>query len=528
MKRFINIVLLSLITLAIPSCSDWLGVEPEDGVTRQEYWKTKEEVKSALNGCYASMIDDNMMLSYLLWGEMRADFVAPSSKATAEIIAIRNGEIVASNNYVKWEYLYTTINQCNTVIELAPLALKIDLSFSEKLMKQYQAEAVCVRSLMYFYLLRTFRDAPYVVKASIYDDQNYTPAKMPQAELLEHLVADLQSVENDLPFSYNTLVESKGRFTRWGLKALLADIYLWKQDYAACNELCTQIIESGQFSLLSVRRDQGTALDDNGETVPVYFANKNNVNELFYKMYVEGNSTESIFELQFGTDKSNPMVKWLQPISGYLVAKTDELGKFYPRSDLDNQWRDIRTDFAWKSESVWKWIGLSANGAIYRSTNSSYCNWIFYRLADIMLMKAEALTQQAIATNDQNKLTAALALVQTIRDRSNATETSSYNYLYGSENAALSSKSMEEFILNERARELAFEGKRWFDIVRYVERDNYRNLAYMSQLAIRSTIPEKVSILQKKWLNNMGSHYLPIYIEEIRMNKNLEQNEFYK
>lgn len=528
MKRLINIIVLSLTLTVIPSCTDWLGVAPEDGVTRQEFWKTKEEARSALNGCYATMMDDNMMLSYLLWGEMRADFIAPSSRANSDIIAIRNGEITASNQYVQWEYFYKTINQCNTVIELAPLAKEIDLSFSNELLKQYQAEAVCVRSLMYFYLLRTFRDVPYVVKASIYDDQNYTPTKVSQAEILEHLVTDLKAVENDLPFSYNILIENKGHFTRWGLKSLLADIYLWKGDYTACRDLCTQIIESGQFSLIPVKRDQTTALNDNGETVPVYYANKNDANNLFYKMYVEGNSVESIFELQFGTDKTNPFVKWLQPVSGYLLAKTEELNGFYPRSALDNQWRDIRADYAWKSESVWKWIGLTAEGATYRSINSSYSNWIFYRLADIMLMKSEALTQLAIESNDQNQLQEALDLVETVRERSNATETSSYNYMYGDENGALSSKSMEEFILNERARELVFEGKRWFDLLRYVERDNYRNLNYMSQLAIRSTIPEKVSILQKKWLNSMGSHYLPIYVEEIRMNKNLEQNEFYK
>lgn len=530
MNKIIKTVLVISVILSLPACSGWLELEPEDGVIRQQFWKTKEEVQSALSGCYAAMMEEDMMISYFVWGEMRADFVMPGSKATSDLIAIRDGEIAASNDYAQWEYFYKTINQCNTVIELAPLAKAKDLSFSDELLKQYVGEAVCVRSLMYFYLVRTFRDVPYVTAASIYDDQNYSPAKMPQKEVLNHLITDLKQVENDLPFTYGTATESKGRFTRWGLKALLADIYLWNEDYAACNDVCTQIINSGQFSLIPVRRDESTALNVNGETVPVYIANSFDANVLFNKMYVEGNSIESIFELQFGTDFGNPYVKWFKPVSGYLVAKTEEIRTFFPGSFLSREWRDIRADYAWKSESIWKWIGLSADGATYRADNASFSNWIFYRLADVILMKAEAITEIAMANgDDHDQLREALELVNTVRTRANATETTGYEFLYGSnETSTLDSKSMEEFILNERGRELIFEGKRWFDILRYVERDNYRNLNYLSQLAVRSTIPEKVSVLQNKWLRNPGSHYMPIYSEEIRMNKNLEQNEFYK
>lgn len=528
MKKIIKTVLAIYIIFSTSACSEWLELEPEDGVIRQEFWKTKEEAKSALSGCYAAMMEEDMMLSYFIWGEMRADFVTPGPKATSDLIAIRDGEIVASNEYTQWELFYKTINQCNTVIELAPLAKQKDLSFSDELLKQYIAEATCIRSLMYFYLVRTFRDVPYVTSASIYDNQDYSPAKMSQKEILEHLVTDLTSVENDLPFTYNTIAQSKGRFTRWGLKALLADIYFWQENYASCSDLCSQIINSGQFSLLPIRKDETTAMNENGENVPVYIANSNDAKELFNKMYVEGNCVESIFELQFGSDKGNPFVKWFKPVTGYLNAKTDEIRGFFPSSDLSREWRDIRSDFAWKNESVWKWIGLSADGPIYRADNSSFSNWIFYRLADIMLMKADAMTQIAIADgNNQEQLKEALEIVDKVRVRSNATETSSFEFLYGLGENSLNGSNVEQFILDEKGRELAFEGKRWFDILHYIQRDNYRNLTYMLQLAIRSTIPEKVSILQNKWMNHKGSHYLPIYTDEIRMNKNLVQNEFY-
>jgi hypothetical protein len=528
MKQLRNII-LSLLLLSIWSgCSDWLDLEPEDGVIREHFWKTKEETHSALMGCYASLMENDMMLRYFIWGEMRADMVTATSNANSDIIAIHDGEIVSSNQYAQWRYFYKTINQCNTVIDLAPLAKEKDLSFSEELLEQYTAEAVCIRSLAYFYLLRTFRDVPFLTQASIYDDQDYLLPATPQEVIVDSLINQLRRKDDKLPFSYNSLKASKGRFTAWGLKALLADIYLWKEDYAACAELCTQIINSGQFSLLPVDREEVEALDELGEPTLVYYANDGDISDLFNKMYYQGNSVESIFELQFEEDKNNPFVDWFRPVSGYLQANTININaEYFPSSSIDRRWSDIRPEFSFKQSggTIWKWIGINLQGTEYRDINASFCNWIFYRLADIILMKAEALTQQAIIEgNNQEKLQETESLLKQIRTRANAPE--STDLLYKQD--AINARTFEELILNERAREFLFEGKRWFDVLRYVKRDNFRNKEYLLRLAVLSVSPEKISIVQEKWLNYPGSLYMPIYFEELDVNKNLIQNEFYR
>ncbi|MBN2613395.1 MAG: RagB/SusD family nutrient uptake outer membrane protein [Bacteroidales bacterium] len=526
MKKFIYSVLT---VLTVSSCSEWLNLQPEDGVFREIYWKTKEETKAALNGCYASMMEDNVMLNYFIWGELRADMVEPTSLSNDDIIAIRDGEITSSNRYTKWEYFYRTINQCNTLIELAPLAKEKDMSFSETLLKQYQAEAVCIRSLAYFYLLRTFRDVPYITKASIYDDQNFSQPKTLQEDIVDSLIIGLLRVENDLPFTYNTTVESKGRFTAWGLKALLADIYLWKGDYQNCINLTTQIISSGQFTLIPVARQEFTidANTPDGKAT-VYYPVEGDISNFFDDMYVKGNSVESILELQFEADKNNPFVSWFMPGSADLQAKMSNMyTEFFVSSALDRGWYDIRGEgVAFKQGYIWKWIGLSRDNSDYRPTTASNSNWIFYRLADIILMKAEAYTQLAKSGNNQEFLQKADSLIRQIRLRANAPE--STDLLYGL-SGDINTKTMEEFILAERAREFAFEGKRWFDVLRHARRDNYneQNLDYLIRLAILSASPQKVTILQNKWKNNFGSHYLPIHIDEIKVNKNLIQNEFY-
>ncbi len=525
MKR-ISLILCSVLSLlSISSCSGWLNLQPEDGVIREKYWQTKEEAESALMGCYAQLLNSEMLVRYFVWGELRADQVINTSRANSDIIAIRDGEITAENRYCTFSDFYKAINQCNTVIELAPTAKEKDASFTDLLLRQYQAEAICIRSLCYFYLARTFRDVPYITAASIYDDQEYSVPKTSQSDLFAHLVEDLRAVEGSLPSNYGSTAQNKGRFTLWGLKALLADIYLWQEDYASCNEMCQQIIGSGQYSLIPVRRSKSQVLSPTGEYKDIYVANQSDMNALFDKMYVQGNCIESIFELQNGEDYNNPYYTMFRPVSGYLTANADEMNAFFPPSELDNSWRDIRKEVSIKQNAIWKWIGL--NETEYRSSDASFANWIFYRLADVMLMKADALTQLAKAAgNDTTMLKEAYSLVTTIRERANATETTAYEYMSDPE---LTPSALEKWVLEERSRELVFEGKRWFDVLRYARRNNYANIDYLINLAVRATTPEKVSVKQTKWSTApYGSHYMPLPLSEIRINKNLEQNEFYK
>jgi hypothetical protein len=531
MKHTKTLILILLASFAFSSCGEWLNLEPEDGVIRERYWKTKEEARAALNGCYASMMEDEMMLRFFIWGEVRADFTEPTARANTDVNALRDGEITSSNRYSDWGLFYRTINQCNTIIEFAPQAQKTDLSFSETLLKQYQAEAVCVRSLAYFYLLRTFRDVPYVTTAGVYDDQNYTIPKSLQADIVDSLIASLRAVENNLPFTYNTVLESKGHFTAWGLKTLLADIYLWKGDYQNTIDLCTQIINSQQFSLIPVKCEEiivDKSASPTGNDEVTYHADKSSVANLFDQVYVQGNSAESIFELQFTSDKSNPFVQWFMPGSPMIQVNSNVSSEYFPTSSIDRGWTDIRgAGFAYSQVNIWKQVGLQADAPnSYRNQNESFCNWIFYRLADVILMKAEALTQQA-TNNNQDKLAEAYELVKQIRTRGNAPE--STDLMFG-QSGDLDAITMEEFILNERAREFAFEGKRWFDVLRHAQRNNYaeRNLNYLIKLAIYSATPEKISVLQNKWKNSFGSHYLPININQIKANKKLIQNEFYQ
>ena len=162
-------------------------------------------------------------------------------------------------------------------------------------------------------------------------------------------------------------------------------------------------------------------------------------------------------------------------------------------------------------------------------------NWIVYRLTDVMLMKAEAQVQ--LATSDEDELlTKAFALVQTVNKRSmlsNATDT-----LKMADFKTID--DMELLVLAERGRELCFEGKRWFDLVRYGYR-HMEGVDITTKLADRASWPalskNMMKIVTRK--NESGGDavsfkmksepylYFPIQRSEINVNSLLKQNPVY-
>ena len=540
MKKFIQLTIIFSSVILISSCDTWLDVQPEDGVVRERYWKTKEEVRAAVLGCYSQMLDSKMMQEYFVWGEMRAEMATPASAARPDLVALNTGEITSTNTYTDWASFYKVINQCNTVIELAPAVLDIDESFSERLLNEYIAEVTSIRSLMYFYLVRTFRDVPYSVTASIYDYQDFSLPKTDGKIIIDNLITSLEAIESNIPTKYDNTTASqqeganpnKGRINYYGWASLLADIYLWKGEFDKCIDMTTRVIESGQYSLVPVARTEVLSYNiETGRTDTVYEAQQGDVVAMFNTTYAQGNSVESIFELQNPSTYINPFVSMFSAnVANQIeVNQASFSNEYFIPSNIDRIWRDIRTEgIAFQGKFVWKWAGLNntSSPVQWRTTSTSNSNWIFYRLADVMLMKAEALTQKAMASNNQEQLLQALELVQKIRARGNAPESTDLFYKHVGE---LDAKTMEEFVLAERTRELTFEGKRWFDLIRMAQRDNFseRTMGYLLRMVVLASPPEKTSIIQSKWQTNQGSLYLPINSGELQRNKNLVQNDFY-
>ena len=163
------------------------------------------------------------------------------------------------------------------------------------------------------------------------------------------------------------------------------------------------------------------------------------------------------------------------------------------------------------------------------STRSSEdANWIFYRLSDAILMKAEALIQRGAADTLPDKTASdyaqAFHLINTVNKRAiDASPLSSRADTLKMADYVNSRIEMENLLLEERQREFLFEGKRWFDLVRTARRDGSNTR--LSTLATRKYI-ENVNAIKIK-LANPNRIYFPYSRNELKVNPLLKQNSAY-
>ncbi|MBK7100128.1 MAG: RagB/SusD family nutrient uptake outer membrane protein [Sphingobacteriales bacterium] len=178
MKNLFRILFIILVSLASSSCSKWLDLQPQDGITKAEFWKTKEDVKAALYGIYSSLNDGGVEERIFLWGELRGDMVVPTTNASDDDRLVKNMNILSTNDLSNWAPMYKAINNCNLLLDFAGEAKASDPTFTDELFyNAYIGEALTVRSLLYFYLVRTFRDIPLKLKGSYKDtDIQSTPS----------------------------------------------------------------------------------------------------------------------------------------------------------------------------------------------------------------------------------------------------------------------------------------------------------------------------------------------------------------
>jgi starch-binding outer membrane protein, SusD/RagB family len=503
MKQLLSYTLLLFLVISATSCKKWMDLKPQDGIVREAFWQTKEQVNAAVTGIYASLLTHTTFNGnpvahttapvelFFLWGEARTDMVAPGFAASADENDFVNMNIQPNNRYTNWRVLYQTINYCNTVIELAPGVLQKDNTFTEAALNRAVAEAKTIRALMYFYLARTFRDVPLKLDATISDENIKPIAKSPADTVLAQVIKDLIEAEPHLPLTYGNAAWDKGRVTRFTANVLLADVYLWTEKYAECRTECDKIINSGRFGLVGGNQS------------------------LLHQLYYDGNSTESIFELQFDVQKLNPFYFMHHPASRRWVAAPHLMEQVFgvdvvnaiPLEDRRGNGVSLRSsDF-----TIWKYIG--ATQTTMRSADQSYAHWIFYRYADVLLMKAEAI-------NQLDQPLEASRLVKTIRERAEAFD-------FNSTMDSTSKSGMEEYILQERQREFAFEGKRWYDVLRNAKRNNYQNMRYLLDMTATSIPADRQQAAFNK-VRDHNSHYLPIFLYEMQTNRLLVQNPFYK
>ena len=425
MGNWLCAMIIMLPSFFLVSCSDFLDILPMNEVVLENYWTEKGDVTSVVNSCYETLENADCLTRMGVWGELRSDNLRLGANVPNEINEILKENLLPSNTMCDWSRFYEAINRCNTVCYYAPQVQAIDPNYTEEEMRANIAEATAIRALCYFYLIRTFRDVPYSTYPSIDDSQQYVIPATPFNNVLDSLINDLEKVKGDAVRRYFTddsanAYQNSSKITRIAIYALLADLYLWKGDWDNAIKYCDLVIDFKRAQYQEMIDREGNvnniALFGNIPMILEKPVGSTVCGNTYNEIFGTGNSFESIFELYFSQNQSQQN-SWITSYYGNntntmgrlsapdflakdvalgtnnVFKKTD--GRIYESTELTNS-RYAITKFARRTVSYSTQNVNSEKDLNLTSSRRSGgdANWIFYRLSDMLLIKAEALIQK--------------------------------------------------------------------------------------------------------------------------------------
>jgi len=482
------------------SCKKFLDQNPNSQATDQTTWKSDGDANASVAACYSLIRSAfDAAITYYTYGDLISDEFSDVVGGDGAYSDIRNMNwgiaIPYANTYDPrlklrlYTNFYTAIaqsNRCLHFINLMPASAFNGNSAEDQQASKnrYLGEAYFTRAFNYFYIARVWGDVPLVTEYS--NDASNAPQlpRVPQKQVLAQAISDLQMAEKYLNWEDPGSSDRVVRADKGSAFALMAHVYAWQGEYDSCNMACDSVINSGSYSLVS-----GNSYMD------------------IYK----GQSSEGIFEISQSSLSESMNAKDVYAITGVTLTPpylaNGAVAPYWQintgtTSALYTDTNDIRFKKAFVvlssgSSNPIECIkyadiqNLNNNPSYQVATN----NIIIFRLAGIMLLKAEALAAKA-APDDEG----ALSLVNAVRARAGISPLS-----------ALSGNDLLQAISDERGRELFLEGHRFFDLIR------------LERLTHEQQLP---NITQPEF--DAGMYYWPVDPTLFITNKNLTQTPFWQ
>ena len=458
MKARILIVVLLLIC---SGCDEHiLSENPRSELNPQQFYTDEAGLNAGVNAAYANLRP--------LYGEQEAPF--RMTILGTDLFTHGKAEVGLPFVYydsdlnpflgevdLLWSTCYEIINLSNTIVESAP-----DVEMNQEAKDRLVAEARFMRALSYFWLVQQFGAVPITLEPTVGVDREATRA--PTSEVYDVIIEDLQYAETNLEPNY----AEWGRVTKGAAQHLLSKVYLVLEEWDNAANLAEKVINGpGNYQLLEDFSD--------------VFHHENQVNQeiIFSVQYADnavysgaGNRTHLFFTNSYSDIAGMKRVlQWGRPWTRY--APTSHLMSLYneEQDERTDIWRTF-DDFYYNDEGTLpegksvgdpideRWRGtIEFHPALIKywdptrdNPNASRGNkdFIVFRLSETYLIAAEAL-MQAGQTGE------AVTYFNKVRQRASRP---------GEDLSITAAELDTEMILAERARELAGEMHRWFDLVR--------------------------------------------------------------
>lgn len=434
--------------LAMVGCSkDYLDKQPLDTINTENYPNNAEELVTVVNGAYQPL-QWPKLYNLRMWSTdiMAGNSIVGAGGGSDGIETQDMANFVTSTDNAGvldlWRGPWPGILMSNIVLKTAP-----ELDIDEAIKNRSMGEAYFLRAHYYFILARFFGDVPLITKPQS-SDGDLLPSRDPVEEVYAQIISDLEAAAELLPAKSSYSGADLGRVPKGAAYGMLAKVHLTLGHYQEAVNYAAKVEELGY------------ALNEN------YADNFNYHNE---------NSKESIFEVQYASDggfnfwSNENQASWASPFMGPRGSNfvAGAFGWNQPTQEFVSQYEegDERKDVTILYEDGPKFDGkdytssYSLTGYNTRkflvplsevsSYDNSPLNFPVLRYADVLLMRAEAL-------NELGQTSEAETYLNMVRNRAGLDDIQS----------GLSQEDFRKAVLHERRIELAFEGQRWFDLIR--------------------------------------------------------------
>jgi hypothetical protein len=505
-------ILLSLILAALvfSGCQKKLDIPNPNAATIENFWQNSNDAVLGVNAVY-SVLHRGAITRYMpmfLLGRSDEGF---STSPFFELQIALDKFVITNYNFFAsadvYQDNYQGINRANQVLANVP-----NINMEDALKQRVLGEAKFLRGLFYFHLAVLYGNVPLLLQPSQAGD---LPTQATQAQVYAQIITDLTEAAAALPATYPS--SELGRATKGAANALVAKVYMqqkmWDQAVAPL-----QYLAEGEgrttYALMPNYRDNFLVTTENNK-------------ESVFEWQFEENTTET-----HDDDLQDPNQNYGSSLAQFIAPKEVGFQDIEARRWIISEFHQEKTtggerdprlaaSFLYDSTDVrgpeftmlygQKWNeapGLNREGVYFRKFLNDHWknnegfrsknNWRYLRYADVLLMYAEVL-------NEVNRTADAYQYVDMVRERAGLAKLSVAK-------PGLSQEAFREQIKHERITELAGEGWRWHDLVRWDE--------------LTTDAPAKLVARDPSFAGFKANRdlFLPIPQRDIDINPNLDQN----
>lgn len=445
--RILSIILiLSCMTF---SC-DVLDVSPTSVITTTSFWKTENDAEGALIGMYVNL--RSMSQSIYVLGEQRSEVFEGGVYGSGRNDLFLNSLSGDQPNHTDWTGFYTVINTANLILKYVP-GIKFK---SESNKNEILAQAYAMRAYVYFVMTKTWGDLIIRTEPTESSSAEITiKERAPQAELFALIKADLEKSISLFPD--NKFVTGRFKWSKPAVNTIKADVFLWtgKRMNGGTADFTTALnaiaeVEKADVSLLAKFSDL------------FEYTNKGNKEVIMTIRYQDLDGATNHFWYHWIIDSAIPAntdaetKKLIQPVgSGQgLLVLTDLVRKQFTADDARKKasFHEIFTYDAAGKATYYTSMSLKGKGLLTGGTRLFLSDIVLYRYADVLLMKAEL--KNALGSDPSEE-------INKVRKRAYQDSFGAHVFVNGTK------QENDAAILKERLFEFIYEGKRWWDLVRF-------------------------------------------------------------